>query len=132
MMTQTYPLENLYAEELYNLPPKVLIVIPKPWSQIQEDEKTLLGKILSAVKLSLSSVQIINRAEFVVADFGAFRPDCIVAFGAILKNSTKMYEKVTNDQTAIVVADELCHLDDIRKRNLWLTLKEVFHSYNKA
>ena len=132
MMTQTYPLENLYAEELYNLPPKVLIVIPKPWSQIQEDEKTLLGKILSAVKLSLSSVQIINRAEFVAADFGAFRPNCIVAFGAILKNSTKMYEKVTNDQTAIVVADELRHLDDIRKRNLWLTLKEVFHSYNKA
>jgi len=127
-MTQTYPLENLYAEELYNLPPKVLIVISKPWSQIQEDEKTLLGKILSAVKLSLSSVQIINRAEFVVADFGAFRPNCIVAFGAILKNSTKMYEKVTDDQTAIVVADELRHLDDIRKRNLWLTLKEVFHS----
>jgi len=127
-MTQTYPLENLYAEELYNLPPKVLIVISKPWSQIQEDEKTLLGKILSAVKLSLSSVQIINRAEFVVADFGAFRPNCIVAFGAILKNSTKMYEKVTDEQTAIVVADELRHLDDIRKRNLWLTLKEVFHS----
>ena len=128
MMTQTYPLENLYTEELYNLPPKVLIVISKPWSQIQEDEKTLLGKILSAVKLSLSSVQIINRAEFVVDDFDAFRPNCIVAFGATLKNSTKMYEKIVNAQTAIVVADELRQLDDIRKRNLWLTLKEVFHS----
>ena len=127
-MTQTYPLENLYTEELYNLPPKVLIVISKPWSQIQEEEKTLLGKILSAVKLSLSSVQIINRAEFVVADFGAFRPSCIVAFGANLKNSTKMYEKIMNEQTAIVVADELHQLDDLRKRNLWLTLKQVFHS----
>ena len=127
-MTQTYPLENLYAEELYNLPPKVLIVIPKPWSQIQEDEKTLLGKILSAVKLSLSSVQIINRAEFVAADFGAFRPNCIVAFGAILKNSTKMYEKISAKRTAIVVADALRQLDDNRKRNLWLTLKELFHS----
>src|SRR5688572_21369184 len=128
MMTQTHPLENLYSEELYSLPPKVLIVISKPWSQIQEAEKTLLGKILSAVKLSLSSVQIINRAEFVVADFGAFRPNCIVAFGAILKNSTKMYEKIMNEQTAIVVADELHQLDDLRKRNLWLTLKQVFHS----
>jgi len=128
MMTQTYPLENLYTEELYNLPPKVLIVISKPWSQIQEEEKTLLGKILSAVKLSLSSVQIINRAEFVVADFEAFRPNCIVTFGAILKNSNKMYEKIMNEQTAIVVADELHQLDDLRKRNLWLTLKQVFHS----
>ena len=70
-MTQTHPLENLYSEELYSLPPKVLIVISKPWSEIQEDEKTLLGKILGAVKLSLSSVQIINRAEFGVDDFNS-------------------------------------------------------------
>ena len=128
MTTQTYPLENLYTEELYNLPPKVLIVISKPWSQIQDDEKTLLGKILSAVKLSLSSVQIINRAEFGFDDFNAYGPVCIIAFGATLKNSNKMYEKITEGGNAIVVADELQQLDDIRKRNLWLTLKEVFHS----
>jgi hypothetical protein len=128
MMTQTHPLENLYSDELYHLPPKVLIVISKPWSEIQEDEKTLLGKILSAVKLSLSSVQIINRVEFGVDDFHAYGSACIIAFGSTLKNSIKMYEKIMADRTAIVVADELGQLDDIRKRNLWLTLKEVFHS----
>jgi len=128
MMTQTNPLENLYSEELYILPPKVIIVISKPWSEIGDDEKTLLGKILSAVKLSLSSVQIVNRPEFGFDDFYAYGPACIIAFGATLKNSTKMYEKVMAEQTAIVVADELRQLDDLRKRNLWLTLKEVFHS----
>ena len=127
-MTQTHPLENLYSEELYDLPPKVLIVISKPWSEIEEEEKTLLGKILSAVKLSISSVQVINRVEFGVSDFSAFGPNCIIAFGATLKNSTRMYEKVVVEQTAIVVADELRQLDDLRKRNLWLTLKQVFHS----
>ena len=127
-MTQTHPLENLYSEELYNLKPKVLIVISKPWSEIQEDERTLLGKILSAVKLSLSSVHIVNRADFGVEDFNAYGPACIIAFGATLKNSTKMYEKISAKRTAIVVADELRQLDDLRKRNLWLTLKEVFHS----
>ena len=127
-MTQKYPLENLYAEELYNLPPKVLIVISKPWSEIQEDEKTLLGKILSAVKLSITSVQVINRTEFGVDDFNAYGPTCIIAFGATLKNSSKMYEKIAAERTAIVIADELRQLDDIRKRSLWLTLKEVFHS----
>ena len=127
-MTQTHPLENLYSEELYNLPPKVLIVISKPWSEIQEEEKTLLGKILAFVKLSISSVQVINRAEFAFADFSAHGPACIIAFGATLKNSTKMYEKITAQQTAIVVADELRQLDEVRKRKLWLTLKEVFHS----
>jgi len=127
-MTQTHPLENLYSEELYNLKPKVLIVISKPWSEIQEDERTLLGKILSAVKLSLSSVQIVNRTDFGVEDFNAYGPACIIAFGATLKNSTKMYEKISAKRTAIVVADALRQLDDNRKRNLWLTLKELFHS----
>ena len=127
-MTETNPLESLYSEELYNIPPKVLIVISKPWSEIQEDEKTLLGKILGSVKLSLSSVQIINRVEFGFDDFNSYRPVCIIAFGATLKNSTRMYEKIIVEHTAIVVADALRELDDIRKRNLWLTLKEVFHS----
>ena len=42
-----------------------------------------------------------------------------------------MYEKITDHQTAIVVADELRHLDDIRKRNLWLTLKASISFLNK-
>lgn len=127
-MSQTHPLETLYSEELYNIQGKVLIVISKPWSEIQDDERTLLGKILSAVKLSLSSVQIINRAEFSVADFKTYQPSNIVAFGATLKNSTKMYEKITAEGCAIVVADALDQLDDLRKRNLWITLKQLFHS----
>jgi hypothetical protein len=83
---------------------------------------------LSAVKLSLSSVQIVNRTDFGVEDFNAYGPACIIAFGATLKNSTKMYEKISAKRTAIVVADALRQLDDNRKRNLWLTLKELFHS----
>jgi hypothetical protein len=127
-MTQTHPLETLYSEELYNIRGKVLIVIAKPWSEIQESERTLLGKILGAVKLSLSSVQIINRAEFSVADFKTYQPSNIVAFGATLKNSTKMYEKIMMEGSAIVIADALDQLNDSRKKNLWLTLKQVFHS----
>ena len=127
-MTQTHLLENLYSEELYKIQGKVLVVMSKPWSKVQDDERILLGKILGAVKLSLSSVQIVDRSEFAVADFRAYRPSCIIAFGAALKNSSKMYEKVTHEGTSIVVADELGQLDDLRKRNLWLTLKQVFHS----
>jgi hypothetical protein len=127
-MTQMHPLENLYQEELYNIRGKVLVLVPKPWAEIKGDERTLLTKILSSVKLSLASVQIINRTEFDSVDFTAYRPDCIIAFGSTLKNSNKMYEKIVKNDVAIVVADELDQLDDIRKRNLWLTLKQLFHS----
>jgi hypothetical protein len=127
-MTQTHPLENLYQEELYNIRGKILVLVRKPWSDIQEDERTLLTKILSSVKLSLASVQIIHRAEFDAVDFSAYRPDYIIAFGSSLRSSNKTYERVVQNDVAIVVADELDQLDDVRKRNLWLTLKQLFHS----
>lgn len=126
-MTDIHPLESLYSEELYKIQRKVLVIIPRPWVDVQEEEKILLGKILSAVKLSLASVQIINRTQFEVLDFKAYRPECIISFGSALKSGEKMYERITANGTAIVVADELRQLDEVRKKNLWLTLKEVFH-----
>ena len=125
-MTQTHPLENLYQEELYKIKSKVLIVLSTAWPEISDEEIILLGKILNAVKLSLAAVQIVTRTEFAVEDFKRFQPTCIIVFGATLKDSTKMYENLSIGGISIVVADELRHLDDSRKKNLWLTLKQVF------
>lgn len=127
-MTQTHLLENLYQEELYQIKSKVLIVLSRPWSEISNEETILLGKILNAVKLSLAAVQIITRTEFAVEDFKLLKPTCIIVFGATLKDSTKMYENLSIGGISVVVAEELRHLDDSRKKNLWLTLKQVFHT----
>lgn len=127
-MTQTHPLENLYQEELYKIKSKVLIVLSKPWSEVGDEEIILLGKILNAVKLSLAAVQIITRVDFTAEDFKRYQPTCIIAFGSILKDSTKKYETLSIAGVPIVVADELLQLDEVRKKNLWLTLKQVFHS----
>jgi len=126
-MAQTH-LESLYTEELYKIKSKILIVTPKSWTDVQESERVLLGKILGALKFSLSSVQIMNQEQFVAEDFKVYQPTCIIAFGAVLKNSTKMYEKLVDDGVAIVVAHGLEELDDVRKRNLWVTLKQVFQT----
>src|SRR6187549_3318794 len=104
-MTQANPLENLYTEELYRSTSKVLIVIQKPWVQVDEAERTLLGKILTALKLSLASVQVISRKEFEIEDVKTFRPSCVIAFGAVLNGSAKMYENV-GGETPVVVAHE--------------------------
>jgi hypothetical protein len=126
-MTQAH-LESLYQEELYKIKPKVLVVIPRPWASLSQDEITLLGKILNAVKLSLSSVQIITRPEFAVTDVEIFQPSHIIAFGSLLKDSAKMYEGHTVSGIPVVVAHELSALDDTRKKNLWTSLKQLFHS----
>ena len=51
-------LRNLYQEELYRIPGKVIVVISRPWEEITYEDRTLLSKILGSVKLSLASVQI--------------------------------------------------------------------------
>ena len=127
-MSQPNPLENLYTEELYAIKPKVLIIIATPWSSLQDDEINLLSKILNAVKLSLSSVQIVTRTSFTVDDFKTFQPSHIVSFGTALQNKTSLYQAINLGNISVVLADELRNLDDARKKNLWLTLKQVFHA----
>lgn len=128
MMMQPNLLTNLYQEELYKIKPKVSVVIARPWKELTEDEITLLQKILTAVKLSLPAVQIITREEFTLDSFRNNPPSHIIAFGAAFQNSDKMYENISVDGISIVVAHELRLLDDTRKKNLWITLKQIFHS----
>jgi uncharacterized protein YbaR (Trm112 family) len=125
-MTQITPLQHLYQEEIYKVKSKVLIIIPRPWEQLQEDETLLLQKILNAVKLSTASVQIVTKKEFNIQEFNSYQPSFIIAFGAVLKNSDKRYENLLIDGIPILVSDELRQLDDIKKKNLWTTLKQAF------
>jgi hypothetical protein len=119
-------LQNLYLEELYNVKEKVVVIISKPWEEISFDDRTLLSKILGSVKLSLPSVQIKEYEEFSIADFHPRIPTHIIAFGARLKSVSKKYEQLTIENTSVVLADELTQLDDLKKRSLWLALKQIF------
>jgi len=127
-MTRTSLLQHLYQEEIYNIAPKLLIVIDKQWSEVSIDETILLEKIVKALKLTLASVQILTRSEFLPLDFQAFAPDYIIAFGSKLKNSGRLYEAIQTDGATVVVADALDRLDEVKKRNLWITLRQVFQN----
>ncbi len=118
-------LQHLYQEEIYRIDPKFLVVIDKPWSEVSGDEKTLLEKILKALKLSLASVQILTASEFSTADFKAYAPSFILAFGSKLRDSETMYSEVKVSGISIVVADALDQLDEAKKRTLWLTLRPL-------
>jgi hypothetical protein len=124
-MTQSI-LRNLYQEELYRLPGKVIVVISRPWEEITLDDRILLSKILGSVKLTLASVQIKVSQEFSINDFDALAPTYIIAFGAMLENSSKKYEHLSIEDISVILADELSELDDLKKRSLWLALKQIF------
>jgi hypothetical protein len=125
-VSQTSVIESLYHEDLYQIPSRVLIILSRSWEEHTEDERTVLSKMLAAVKLSLSSVQIITRKDFSVEDLAPLAPTKVLAFGAPLKSSDKVYEHLTIAGVSVIVADAINHLDDLKKKNLWMALKKMF------
>jgi len=123
------PIEQLYQEELYNLGPKVLIIIPMQWDTLPESDQVLLSKILAFIKRSLSSVQVLASTEVDTDDLLVYRPSRIIAFGSLIKASGKIirsYQPYENDPVVVLQADSLDQLDDQKKKVLRNALKEMF------
>ena len=118
--------ENLYPEDLYQIPGKFLIVLSKPWNQVSEAEVAQLTKILGALKLNLASVQILTREVITLEAISAFSPTRIVTFGVPIEPTIKPYENTDRNGIKVIYADALDTLDDVKKRNLWLALKAMF------
>lgn len=128
-MSYSNPIEHLYQEELYNLGPKVLIIIPMQWDSLPESEQVLLSKILAFIKRSLSSVQVLALSEADTDDLLIYRPSRIIAFGSTIKASGKSvqsYQLYENDSVVVLQADSLDRLDDPKKKILRNALRELF------
>lgn len=126
MTTPSSPLESLYQEELYSLPSPVLFILNQPWETISDPDKTVLTKMIGALRLSLASVRIITRPEFTLADIAAYAPTKVIALGATFKASTELYKCLSLDGVSVVAGDALPALDDVKKKNLWLALRQMF------
>jgi hypothetical protein len=118
------PLSHLFNEEVYSIPPIVTIVINKSWESIAEDHKVLLGKILGAVKVGLSSARIIQRDSVTMDDLKAIGNLKILLFGT--QAPVNPYENIQAQGFSVIRADELSALDDVKKKNLWVALKTMF------
>jgi hypothetical protein len=126
MTTPSSSLESLYQEELYSLPSPVLFILNQPWESISEPDKTVLTKMIGALRLSLASVRIITRPEFTLADIAAYAPTKVIALGARFKASPDLYKHLSQDGVSVVAGDALPALDDVKKKNLWLALRQMF------
>jgi hypothetical protein len=123
------PIEHLYQEELYNLGPKVLVIIPVAWDSLTEADQLLLSKILGSVKRTLASVQVLTLSEAETDELLFYRPTRIISLGSSIKASGKSiqpYKSFIHDKVIVLQADSLDQLDDAKKKNLWSGLKEMF------
>jgi hypothetical protein len=117
---------QIFNNELYQLPERVIVLIPVPWENMSADQITQLGKILSYVKLSLEGVQVLTYAEVTVSDLDVFKPSIVLSFGAKLTPPLSPYEAHTVNGTQIIYSAALGSLGDSEKRNLMSALKGAF------
>ena len=124
-MNATAAFESLFQEDLYLIPSRTLVILDKDWPSYNEAEQLLLSKILGSVKLTLSGVQLVTGSTFSATSVAPYSPKQIIAFGAT-SGSLKKYETTQLDGINAVLADGLDQLDDVRKKNLWMALKQMF------
>lgn len=128
-MSVSNPIEQLYHEELYGIPPKVLIIIPVAWDELPESDKVLLERILNFTKRNLSSVQILSLKEVEIGSLNIYRPSKVIAFGSDIRSSGKSiesYEPCLCDEIVVLRADRLGDLDEPKKKVLRDVLKGMF------
>ena len=118
--------ENIYFEEIYQIPSKTTIIISNPWSEVKVEQRSLLFNILLAFKLSLDSVRIIHQSQFDLMSLKE-KPSRMIAFVAPPKGLA-LYEVIHTGETSVVFSDPLENLnsDDVAKRKLWNSLKALF------
>lgn len=119
-------LEELFQEEIYKVSEKTLVMIPVPWNELSSEECELLTKILSAVKLNPSSVQILFNHTLDLSTIQANRPGRILLFGVSPIPSIEKYKPADINGIPVVVADLLNSLDESKKKSLWTALKAMF------
>lgn len=126
MNSNTVIAQHLYQEDLYKIPSRVIVVLSKSWEEISENDRSVLSKMLVAVRLNLSVVQVIHCTDLSIHDLAPLSPYKILAFGINLKESPKRYEFMTLEGIPVIAADSLDQLDDAKKKTLWGALKQMF------
>lgn len=118
--------EFLYQEDLYQLTDTILILIDKPWEEMRDEDKTLLGKILGSVKLSMDKVQVLHRSTTSLQELSRYQPSKIISFGATLQESAELYIVKNNQGVSFINSEALASLTDVSKKSLWIALKQLF------
>ena len=113
-------LKETFNEEIYAIPGIVQIVLKDPWESYSDQQRELLAKIVSSIKLSMSGVRITSSTE------SYSTASHIILFDASALPDVPPYKVVMHNSIPIIKADNLDQLDENRKKSLWLALKEMF------
>lgn len=118
--------QNLYQEDLYNIPGKVVVVLPGPWEKVNEGDRNVLIRMINAVRINFASVTVIQRTSLSATDLEVLAPEKVLAFGVPVSPPPTLYTLSSLGETPLIAADKLENLDDAKKKILWGALKQMF------
>jgi hypothetical protein len=117
---------HLYQEDLYRFTNPVIVVLSRAWDSHGSEEKILLNKILTSVKVDINAVRFIVQPRTSLSALSVYGPARVLIFGAELEEALTSYEAVAAQGFIAIRADDLSQLDDQKKKNLWLALRQMF------
>ena len=117
---------ELYQEELYRFSCDTLVVIPKPWESLEQEEQVTLEKMLRAVKVGLAGAKIIHEPHLTAAKLTRLDPRHAIVLGATLDNPVVDGEIIAFGNARLVRAAPLDELDEGAKKVLWSALQKMF------
>ena len=116
----------LYQEDLYQFANSLVVVLPRDWDSYNSEEKMLLSKILGSVKLDLNAIQMVVQPALSLNELSVFAPARVLVFGSDTTETITPYQATPAQGFIVIRADDLSQLDDQKKKNLWLALRQMF------
>ena len=118
--------ESIYREQLFSVSMPPTVIVNQPWEKITSEERTLLSKILGALRLSLDSVLVKHHTTLDLSHW-IQKPKHLIYFGDPVKG-IKQYEVIEANGVSIVTSESLSDLqkNDASRKKLWQALKQQF------
>ncbi len=118
--------ESIYQEQLFSVTMPPTIIVNQPWEKITSEERTLLSKILGALRLSLDAVSVKHQTTLDLSNW-IQKPKHLIYFGDPVKG-IQQYEVIEANGVSIVTSESLSDLlkSDASRKKLWLALKQQF------
>ena len=120
-------MSQLFPEDLYQYSSPLVVLVSKDWSSYSEEQQMLLKKILGSVKVDIQTVQMLVRPSVDLKALQIYRPTKVLMFGVNSSDGDlPLYQATTAQGFMVIRADDLSVLDDQKKKNLWLALRQMF------
>lgn len=119
-------LSQLFQEDLYYYTTPVMVVLSKPWDSYNFEEQVLLQKILTSVKVDMNSIQMVSQPSLNLHSLLPFSPARVLIFGSETDEEIALYQSTPVQGFTVIRADDLTQLDEGKKKNLWIALRQMF------